>query len=100
MNSPCEYCGEDLPLGVDKRTRRLRSAHFALHTKERRDAEAANQRSEMTLLTFPNPRDRVTAKSELVEKIHQAIAEYAGVMTVLQVIGALELVKLEVREQQ
>lgn len=26
---PCEYCGEDLPEGVDKNTRRIRSHHFA-----------------------------------------------------------------------
>lgn len=25
---PCEYCGHVLPLGVDKRTRQIRSAHF------------------------------------------------------------------------
>lgn len=28
-NKPCEYCGTDLPLGVDLHTRRQRSAHFA-----------------------------------------------------------------------
>ena len=26
---PCEYCGCDLPLGVDKDTRRIRSRHFS-----------------------------------------------------------------------
>jgi hypothetical protein len=29
MSKPCEYCGTDLPLGVDKRTRRIRSYHFS-----------------------------------------------------------------------
>jgi hypothetical protein len=29
MRKPCEYCGTDLPLGVDKRTRQQRSYHFA-----------------------------------------------------------------------
>ena len=29
MSKPCEYCGVDLPLGVDKKTRRMRSFHFA-----------------------------------------------------------------------
>jgi hypothetical protein len=29
MKKPCEYCGCDLPLGVDKDTRRIRSRHFA-----------------------------------------------------------------------
>lgn len=33
MNKPCEYCGGFLPAGVDKRTRRIRSAHFARCTK-------------------------------------------------------------------
>jgi hypothetical protein len=28
MNKPCEYCGCDLPMGVDKHTRRVRSFHF------------------------------------------------------------------------
>ena len=28
MNKPCEYCGCDLPQGVDKATRRIRSFHF------------------------------------------------------------------------
>ena len=26
---PCEYCGHPLPQGVDKRTRQIRSHHFA-----------------------------------------------------------------------
>lgn len=30
MSKPCEYCGCDLPLGVDRRTRRIRSHHFAV----------------------------------------------------------------------
>lgn len=29
MSKPCEYCGTDLPLGVDRGTRRVRSHHFA-----------------------------------------------------------------------
>ena len=29
MKKPCEYCGCDLPLGVDKDTRRIRSRHFS-----------------------------------------------------------------------
>ena len=28
LRKPCEYCGCDLPLGVDKPTRRIRSYHF------------------------------------------------------------------------
>lgn len=33
--SPCEYCGAPLPKGVDKKTRRIRSAHFGIHTAGR-----------------------------------------------------------------
>ena len=40
MTKPCEYCGEVLPEGVDKRTRQQRSAHFAKHAEERRAAES------------------------------------------------------------
>ncbi|MDB5814454.1 MAG: hypothetical protein JWN23_1571 [Rhodocyclales bacterium] len=54
----------------------------------------------MELLNFEKPIDRVAAESELLEKLHQAIAGYAGVMTVVQVIGVLEVCKWEVREQQ
>jgi hypothetical protein len=28
VNKPCEYCGCDLPMGIDKATRRTRSFHF------------------------------------------------------------------------
>ena len=28
LKKPCEYCGQDLPLGVDKPTRQVRSYHF------------------------------------------------------------------------
>ncbi len=28
MSKPCEYCGHDLPFGVDKKTRQTRSRHF------------------------------------------------------------------------
>lgn len=33
-NKPCEYCGQTLPVGVDKRTRQIRSAHFASCAKK------------------------------------------------------------------
>lgn len=36
MNQNCEYCGAALPKGVDKSTRRIRSAHFARHPAERK----------------------------------------------------------------
>jgi hypothetical protein len=28
MSKPCEYCGHDLPFGIDKKTRQTRSRHF------------------------------------------------------------------------
>ncbi len=30
---PCEYCGADLPRGVDKRTRQIRGHHFSVCEK-------------------------------------------------------------------
>lgn len=30
---PCEYCAADLPVGVDRKTRRMRSHHFAICPK-------------------------------------------------------------------
>ena len=41
MSKPCEYCGADLPLGVDKSTRRVRSFHFA-NCERRPEARAAS----------------------------------------------------------
>ena len=40
MSAPCEYCGFNLPAGVDRGTRRIRSAHFEQHARERRQAAA------------------------------------------------------------
>lgn len=54
----------------------------------------------MELIKFATPPDRIAAEAELLKKLHQAIAGYVGVMTVVQVIGMLELCKWEVREQQ
>jgi hypothetical protein len=42
-NSPCEYCGTALPLGVDKRTRRIRSAHFASCVMRPKRMEVENE---------------------------------------------------------
>lgn len=41
MNKPCEYCGCDLPLGIDKRTRQIRSRHFASCAKRPSKTEVA-----------------------------------------------------------
>lgn len=45
---PCEYCGCDLPMGVDKNTRRLRSFHFErcevrLAQKAKHDADKVEE---------------------------------------------------------
>lgn len=58
MNKPCEYCSEDLPEGVDKRTRQIRSYHFKncwkrLELKRvEEEAEAVEQVDEIERLTF------------------------------------------------
>lgn len=36
----CEYCGAALPKGVDKNTRRMRSAHFMRHAAERQKEDS------------------------------------------------------------
>lgn len=53
----------------------------------------------MKLLKFEKQIDRVSAESELLEKLHQAIGEYAGIITVVQAIGILEVCKKEIYEE-
>jgi hypothetical protein len=43
----CEYCGQVLPLGVDKRTRQIRSFHFEQHAAERNKEEAPQPRKRL-----------------------------------------------------
>jgi hypothetical protein len=45
-DSPCEYCGASLPKGVDKDTRRQRSAHFQQHANERKAQQPAETEQE------------------------------------------------------
>ena len=54
MSKPCEYCGCDLPEGVDKSTRRIRSYHFSTCPKrsEIKDREARERRAEKTRDTY------------------------------------------------
>jgi len=54
----------------------------------------------MNVINFEAPKDRVLAEAELLERIHQQIADYAGVLTVVQVIGILEVCKGEVIDGQ
>jgi hypothetical protein len=42
MERPCDYCGTDLPHGVDLRTRRIRSAHFQSCAAQHRRREPIN----------------------------------------------------------
>ena len=43
LKKPCEYCGQDLPLGVDKPTRQVRSYHFS-HCTARPEPEPEPER--------------------------------------------------------
>jgi hypothetical protein len=45
MSKPCEYCGCDLPVGVDKKTRQVRSHHFVICTaRPKKDNYEAGKR--------------------------------------------------------
>ena len=45
MSKPCEYCGCDLPVGVDKKTRQVRSHHFDICTaRPKKDGYEAGKR--------------------------------------------------------
>jgi hypothetical protein len=45
MSKPCEYCGYDLPVGVDKKTRQVRSHHFDICTaRPKKDGYEAGKR--------------------------------------------------------
>lgn len=50
----------------------------------------------MKVIKFNPPIDRVASEAILLEQIHQQIAQYAGVLTVVQVVGILEACKQEV----
>ncbi len=45
---PCEYCGKELPEGVDKGSRQIRSSHFQTHAEERRRVEIAAAEPDLT----------------------------------------------------
>ena len=49
---PCEYCGHQLPQGVDKRTRQIRSHHFA-SCKVRLEQKALADHAEQSLTVEP-----------------------------------------------
>lgn len=44
---PCEYCGANLPIGVDKKTRQMRSYHFLRCEKRPKPEPAAPQHRTM-----------------------------------------------------
>jgi hypothetical protein len=49
---PCEYCDQFLPAGVDRQSRRIRSAHFHKHAEERK---AQQQSQPKELIEPPTP---------------------------------------------
>ena len=53
----------------------------------------------MKIVAIGKPVDRVAAESVLLESLHQCIAEHVGVMTIAQVLGILDICKMEVVEQ-
>ena len=51
MERPCDYCGTDLPHGVDLRTRRIRTAHFqSCSAKPAREPIKAPQSADLDAL--------------------------------------------------
>ena len=62
MSKPCEYCGVDLPLGVDKGTRRVRSFHFASCEKRPQ--------------TTPPLLDPKAQRDALLEALRAAVADW------------------------
>jgi hypothetical protein len=62
MSKPCEYCGVDLPLGVDKGTRRVRSFHFASCEKRPQ--------------TTPHSPDIEAQRDALLEALRAAVADW------------------------
>jgi hypothetical protein len=56
--------------------------------------------SEMKLINLPTPKDRVSAEGELVEALKDAIYKYAGLLTVAQVIGCVQIALDEVWREQ
>lgn len=75
MSKPCEYCGADLPHGVDKATRRIRSFHFNECTM--RPAPVEDKLSDIVeRLRNYNPPDRtVDEQRQISVDIHEAADE-------------------------
>ena len=50
MSKPCEYCGCDLPVGVDKKTRQVRSHHFNICTsRPKKEVEESEEQKHFKL---------------------------------------------------
>ena len=50
MSKPCEYCGCDLPVGVDKKTRQVRSHHFDICTaRPKKEVEESEEQKHFKL---------------------------------------------------
>ncbi len=54
----------------------------------------------MELINLPKPKDRVSAETELVAELKEAIYKRAGVLTVAQVIGCVHIALDEVWRDQ
>lgn len=68
---PCEYCGKELPDGVDKATRRIRSAHFQTHSNERAE-QAKIAKMDETLLSYES---QIIAEKAKVQELVKALKD-------------------------
>ena len=64
---PCEYCGANLPLGVDKKTRQMRSYHFLCCEKRPKPEPAAPTHSDHPLRHWDRTCPACTAASTTSE---------------------------------
>jgi hypothetical protein len=65
LKKPCEYCGQDLPLGVDKPTRQVRSYHFS-HCTARPEPEPEREWVGLTVDEYHTIRNSTWEVSEAI----------------------------------
>jgi hypothetical protein len=65
LKKPCEYCGQDLPLGVDKPTRQVRSYHFS-HCTARPEPEQESEWVGLTVDEYHTIRNSTWEVSEAI----------------------------------
>lgn len=66
MNSPCEYCGCDLPFGTNKRTRQIRSFHFQRCEKRPKREPVESPSEELQRLRVDN--EKLRAENEALKR--------------------------------